>query len=67
MVEIFPGENTAAAFQSVAVYGPALDRIVLDNTVGPLAELDRPVIVDFEAYRDDGLQIVVVCVVLLSV
>ena len=64
MVEVFFGEYAAAVFQAVAVYGPALDRIVLDDTVGPLAELNRPVVVDFEAYRDDGLQIVVVGVVL---
>lgn len=64
MVEVFFGEYAAAVFQAVAVYGPALDRIVLDDTVGPLAELNCPVVVDFEAHSDDGLQIRVVRVVL---
>ena len=67
VVEIFFREYAAALLQAVAVHGPALNCIVLDNGVGPLAELNRPVVVDLEAHSDDGLQIVVVRVVLFPI
>ena len=63
MVEVFFGEYAAAVFQAVAVYGPALDRIVLDDTVGPLAELHRTLIVNLEADGDNHLQVVMIRVV----
>ena len=53
MVEVFPGKYTTPVFQPVAVHGPALNSVVLNDGIGPLAELDRPVIVmeDLEAFN----------------
>ena len=66
-VEIFFREYVAAVLQTVAVHGPVLDRIILDDNVVPLAELNRPVAVDLETHGDDGLQIVEVRVILFPI
>ena len=59
VVEVFLGKYTTPVFQPVTVHGPALNGVVLNDGIGPLAELDRPVIVDLESNRNDHLQIVV--------
>ena len=59
MVEVFLGKYTTPVFQPVTVHGPALNGVVLNDGIGPLAELDRPVIVDLESIRNVHLQIVV--------
>lgn len=59
--------DRTAVFQSLVVHDPALDGVVLDDGVGPLAKLDGPFIVDFKAHSDHHLQAVVHGIVLLSV
>lgn len=59
MVEVFFREHRAAVFQPLIIQGSALDGIVLDDTVHPLAELHGAVIIDLEANGDGHLQVVV--------
>jgi len=51
--------QVTAAFEAFHIHGPALDGVVLDDLVGPFAELHRPFILDLEADGDDGLEVVV--------
>ena len=55
------------SFQPLVVHGPALDGVVLDDGIGPLAKLNGTFIVDFEAHGDNHLQAVVHGIVLLPV
>ena len=48
--------------QEITDLGKEIARLERDETLD--AELNRPVVVDFEAHSDDGLQIIVVRVVL---
>ncbi len=52
-------EDAAAVFEALHIHGPALDGVLLDDLVGPLAELHGALVLDLEADGDDGLQVVV--------
>lgn len=58
-LEILISEHMSL-YESFFVHHPSLDCIVFDNLAGPLAELDRTRIVDFETHSNDCLEIVVV-------
>ena len=45
----------ATVFEAFGIHRPALDGVILDDLVGPLAELHSALVFDFEAYGDDGL------------
>ena len=66
-IEELLGEHAAARLQALHVHHPALDGVVLHHLRGPLAELNRALVLDLEADGDDGLQVVVLDVVGLSV
>jgi hypothetical protein len=57
----------AAALETFGIHGPALDGVVLDDLIGPLAELDGALVLDLEANGDDRLQAVVLRLVALAV
>ncbi len=56
-----------AVLEAFGIHRPALDGVVLDNLVGPLAELNRALILDLEANGDDRLQAVMLRLVALPV
>jgi len=51
--------------EALGIHRPPLDGVVLDDLVGPLAELDGALVLDFEANGDDRLQAVVLRLVAL--
>lgn len=55
--EIF-GQHATATLQAIHIHGPALNRVVLDDLVGPFAELHSAFVFDLEADGDDGLEAV---------
>ena len=57
----------AALLEAFGIHGPALDGVVLDDLVGPFAELDGTLVLDLEAHGDDCLQTVVLRLVALAV
>lgn len=57
--EIF-GQHAAAVLQAIHIHDPALNRVILNDLVGPFAELHRAFVFDLEAHCDDGLQTVVI-------
>ena len=57
--EVF-GQYAAAALEAIHIHHPTLDGVVLDDLIGPLAELHRALILDLEANGDDALQAVVI-------
>ena len=57
----------AAVFKAFHVHGPALNRVILDNLVRPLAELYGALILDLESDGDNGLQAVMFCVVIFAI
>ena len=59
--------QVAAVFEAFHIHGPALDGVVLDDLVGPLAELHGALVLDLEADGDDGLQAVVLDLVVLAI
>ena len=59
--------QVAPALEAFGIHGPALDGVVLDDLVSPLAKLDGALVLDFEANGDDGLQVVVLGLVGLAI
>lgn len=59
VVEVLPRQHRAAVFQPLIVHGPALNGVILDDAVRPLAELHSTVIVDLEPNSNNHLQVVV--------
>jgi hypothetical protein len=57
----------AAVLEALRVHCPALDGVILHDLVGPLAELDGPLVLDLEAHGDDRLQAVVLGLLVLPV
>jgi hypothetical protein len=56
-----------AALETFGIHGPALDGVVLDDLVRPLAELDRALVLNLETHRNDRLQAVMLRLVVLAV
>ena len=54
------GQYAATALQAIHIHHPALNRVVLDDLGGPLAELHRAFVLDLEPNGNDGLQAEVV-------
>ena len=52
-VEVALGEARTAVFKTLFVHGPTLDGKVLDDGVGPFAELDGAGTIDLEADSDN--------------
>ena len=58
-LKVFLCQNRSTVFQAFLIHHPALDGIILDDSVCPFAELYGSFIVDLEAHRNDHLQIIV--------
>ena len=59
-LEEFIRQNAAATLQALRIHDPPLNRVILDNLVGPLAELYGAFVFNLESHGDDGLQAVVI-------
>jgi len=62
-----PVGQGAAVLEAFGIHSPALDCVVLDDLVGPLAKLDGAFVLDLEANGDNGLQAIVLRLVVLAV
>ena len=66
VLEVFIRDRRTV-FEPRHIHHPALDRVLADDLIGPLAERDGLFVVDLEAKRNDNLQIVVIDGILLAV
>lgn len=60
-------EDGAEILESLVIHDPALDRVILDDLIRPLPELNRPLVVDLESDGDDRLQVIVVGIIFFPV
>ena len=54
-------------FEALRIHGPALNRVVLYDLVGPFTELDGALVFDFEAYGYNRLQAIVLRLVVFAI
>ena len=62
-LKVFLRQNSAAVLQPFLIHDPALNRVVLDDCIGPFTELHGPLIVYLEAHRNDCPQTVMIGIV----
>lgn len=67
LLEIPIGNDGTTRLDALIVHHVGLDRELLDDARGPLAELYRPLGIDLVTHRDDGGQVVVLGVVAFAV
>ena len=60
-------EDGAEILESLVIHDPALNRVILDDLIRPLPELNRPLVVDLESDGDDRLQVIVVGIIFFPV
>ena len=65
-LKVFIGEHMAF-FQPVNIHCPTLNSMVFDDLSRPFAELHSPLIVHLEAYGNNRLQVIMVCIIVFSV
>ena len=60
--EVFYCKHRATIFQTLIIHGPAFNCVVPHNTIGPLAELYRSLIIHLKADCNNHLKIIVLCI-----
>ena len=66
MLEVFIRDRRTV-FEPRHIHHPALDRVLADDLIRPLAEGHRTIVINLEAKGDDNLQIIVINAVILAV
>ena len=61
-VKVFYCKHRATIFQAFVIHDPAFNSVVFHDTIGPLAELHRSLIINLESDRNNHLKIIMLCI-----
>lgn len=63
----FVRQDAAAAFEAIHIHRPTLNRVILHDSIGPLAKLYGAFVFDFEANGDDRLKVIVLNLIAFAI